>query len=51
MDRFWDKVSLLRKHFKQGRRKADLAREYGLSRTTVGRIVSGKLWPHVEGRV
>lgn len=42
---------LLKKHFKQGRQKADLAREYNLSKTTVGYIVSGKLWPNVEGRV
>jgi DNA-binding XRE family transcriptional regulator len=42
---------LLREHFEQGRRKADLARDYGLSKTTVGHIVSGKLWPNVEGRV
>jgi len=42
---------LLHKHFKQGKRKAELAREYGLSKTSVGHIVSGKLWPHVEGRV
>jgi len=46
-----DVALLLKKHFKQGRRKADLAREYGLSKTTVGHIVSGKLWPKVEGRV
>jgi hypothetical protein len=39
---------LLQKHFKQGRTKAELAREYNLSKTTVGRIVSGKLWPSVE---
>lgn len=40
-------LELLQKHFKQGRTKADLAREYGLSKTAVGHIVSGKLWPHV----
>jgi hypothetical protein len=39
---------LLRRHFKQGVTKAELAREYSLSKTTVGHIVSGKLWPHVE---
>lgn len=42
---------LLQKHFKQGTTKAALAREYNLSRTTVGHIVSGKLWPNVDGRV
>ena len=42
---------LLRKHFKQGRIKASLSREYGLTGTTVGHIVSGKLWPNVKGRV
>jgi hypothetical protein len=42
---------LLDAHFKQGTRKADLARQYGMSKTAVGHIVSGKLWPHVEGRV
>lgn len=46
-----DVRNLLQAHFKQGRRKADLAREYGISKVTVGRIVSGKLWPNVEGRV
>lgn len=46
-----DVALLLKKYFKQGCRKADLAREYGLSKTTVGHIVSGKLWPKVEGRV
>ena len=38
---------LLREH-KQGTRKAVLARKYDLSKTSVGHIVSGKLWPHVE---
>jgi hypothetical protein len=42
---------LLDAYFKQGIRKAELARQYNLSKTSVGRIVSGKLWPHVEGRV
>jgi hypothetical protein len=42
---------LLRRHFGSGARKADLARTYGLSKTTVGRIIGGKLWPSVEGRV
>lgn len=46
-----DVALLLKKYFKQGCRKVDLAREYGLSKTTVGHIVSGKLWPKVEGRV
>lgn len=49
MERFWSKV---RKDGPGGCcRKVDLAREYGLSKTTVGHIVSGKLWPKVEGRV
>ena len=46
-----DVAELLRRHFKQGRKKADLARDYDLSKTAVGQIVSGKLWPNVEGRV
>ena len=39
-------LNLLREH-KQGMLKAALARKYNLSKTTVGHIVSGKLWPHV----
>jgi hypothetical protein len=58
-DRFWEKVKLaeekvrrlLDEHFKQGICKAELARRYGVSDVTVCNIVSGKLWPHVEGRV
>jgi hypothetical protein len=42
---------LLNSHYKQGTCKAELARRYGVSDTTVCNIVSGKLWPHVEGRV
>lgn len=42
---------LLEQHFKHGRTKTNLARDHGLSKTTVGHIVSGKLWPHVEGRI
>lgn len=45
-------VVRLREEFKQGQgkvRKADLARKYNLSKTAVGHILSGKLWPHVEG--
>lgn len=44
------RVRQLLRFFKQGTRKAELARLFGLSKTSVGRIVSGKLWPHVEGR-
>lgn len=42
--------ALLRRHFSGGESRASLARNYGLSKTTVGHIVSGKLWPHVPGR-
>ncbi len=42
---------LLHGYFKQGTSKAELARRYGVSDVTVGHIVSGKLWPHVEGRI
>lgn len=42
---------LLRRHFQLGEKKAALAREFKLSKTSVGHIVSGKLWPKVEGRV
>ncbi len=41
-------VVKLLQEFKQGSKKADLARKYALTKTTVGYIVSGKLWPHVE---
>lgn len=45
-------VVQLLQDFKQGNmRKVDLSRKYNLTKTTVGHIVSGKLWPHVEGRV
>ncbi len=41
-------VVKLLQEFKQGKKKAGLARKYKLTKTTVGYIVSGKLWPHVE---
>jgi hypothetical protein len=31
-----------------GDKKASLARTYGVSETTVGRILSGKIWAHLE---
>lgn len=40
-------TDLLKEH-KQGMTKAALARKYNLSKTAVGDIVSGKLWPNVE---
>ena len=42
------KVKDLLEEHKQGMTKAALARKYNLSRTAVGDIVSGKLWPNVE---
>jgi len=46
-----DVSDLLHSYFVHGVKKADLARQYNLSKTNVARIISGKLWPNVVGRV
>lgn len=44
-----DKVLSIRERYaKRDVRMLDLADEYGMSKSTIGRIISGKYWPHVQ---
>lgn len=43
-----EQVIEIRHRVANGERKARVAREYGVSNTLIGYIVSGRAWPHVE---